>query len=533
MVRLHTLPIAAALAFVVKKAFASLGKVNYANGDVSANFLEHETGIFASGPRPEPSKIAQVPEKYIIAFDEDIDISNDKGKDNRDFLVELISDLYNRNGSKRISLIRFCGSNIKEQVKVRHSSEFLHFLGEDIRIKANVEPDVDGAGIGVALRQIRTILYPKLDRFLIGDTVKELEYADAVGKDVVVIIFTNGHVVRPHLAYNEAFDARRNGVRLFVVNRGGNSENFWTQLLGCHYSTCPNYISARAINPMAYIDVLVNRIVSTRARDAVCLEQWSEYKANEGQSDVKIMTSTLELYKTLLKESIGDGNLKGRTCKEQLEHVQKRQIMCYKDGCNPTVYSRTTFPELLTNTHGVESEGNVTDAISTVGGRDNRSQTLTDDSERTKKYISDLEDKLDFITEDNGVTSSGEKVLKEESDEPTYKQLNYYDKKGVVIPEETQVQFSNDGEHLSLSANHHTQHRREARRSGRKGTILIGCVCFIIVCSVVAGTYVSLSQQDSFQLDAEDGDFLDGSSGGKDEEPESQQIIDANNQVWA
>ncbi|GFE56114.1 hypothetical protein BaOVIS_034790 [Babesia ovis] len=120
-----------------------------------------------------------------------------------------------------------------------------------------------------------------------------------------------------------------------------------------------------------------------------------------------------------------------------------------------------------------------------------------------------------------------------------YEQLEYYDKQGVLISDlfstthDLQTQLLKNGDHNPAAGNHNTPHRREARRSGRKGTILIGCVCFIIVCSVVAGTYVSLSQQDSFQLDAEDGDFLDGSSGGKDEEPESQQIIDANNQVWA
>ncbi|GFE56115.1 thrombospondin-related adhesive protein [Babesia ovis] len=245
-----------------------------------------------------------------------------------------------------------------------------------------------------------TIFYPKSDKFLVGDTVKELEYADAVGKDVVVIIFTNGHVVGPQLAYNEAFDARRNGVRLFVVNRGGKSENFWTQLLGCHYSTCPNYISARTINPIVYLDLLVSRIVSKSARDAVCLEKWTEYVPNQVPSDVKIMTSTLESFKTLVKESIDERNNRGRTCDEQLKNVQSRQIMCYKEGCNPTVYSRTTFPELLSKKSDAQSgtSDNVREATGAEEDRNEREESLPADSEQAEKYLRDLEAKLDVVS---------------------------------------------------------------------------------------------------------------------------------------
>ncbi|EDO06242.1 Thrombospondin-Related Anonymous Protein 4 (TRAP4) [Babesia bovis T2Bo] len=544
MVKFHTLSVAAILAIASSNTiFATFRSNGKTFGDESVSLLEHESTSLSRGPRPTEDQISQLPKNVFFLLDNSIDMSIETGEENRHFLSEFFKLLKKYEGIN-VSLIRYNSEEPLGSTKALTNGE-LKKLSDNIPTKMPFDIGVVPTGIGAALKQIKT-LYPGHENFLVGNTITELEYAKALGKDIVVIVFTTGHVIDPHLAYDEAFDARRNGVRFYVINRGGKAENYWTQLLGCHYNTCLSYIRAKITRPSLYLDVLVNRVVSKRAKDAVCLEVWTDYKPNTEKSDVRIMTSTLKLYKTLLTGSFGERNIKGLTCDEQLKDMQKRQIFCYSNKCAPTIYSRS-YVDLAIQRLNAKDFKEVLDESSYRSRRlqsvekHNEQQT---GSQETLSGSARVETSLESSVPSSYVAELGE------SDTETYKQLEYIDKNGVTIfdneptvvvdtPEyvqkvhEREMKSGEEAIHLPNSGTHHPPHHRKgANGSGKKTTIVVGIICLVVICAVIAGAYLSLSQQESVELTSEEGDFLNDTTGGQPEVLETQQVVDAENKTW-
>ncbi|GIX64539.1 thrombospondin-related adhesive protein [Babesia caballi] len=193
---------------------------------------------------------------------------------------------------------------------------------------------------GEALRFMRNSMYPNSDKYLLNDRTTELQLENAAGKDTVVILISSGMVDDKELALQEAFDARRNGVTLFVVEMSHKAEKFWTRLLGCrNYNDCPHYISSSRRTLPSRVGYLMRLIRSHHRKDALCLEDWSEYTTCSKPCDGGTKTSTLQGYQTLLTHSVYSAEGRGRTCDDQLRNIKVRQMLCNMQPCQPTTRS--------------------------------------------------------------------------------------------------------------------------------------------------------------------------------------------------
>ncbi|GFE54573.1 thrombospondin-related adhesive protein, putative [Babesia ovis] len=334
MVRLHTLPIAATLALLFTSVATVYGQNDYED---SAAFVDQQVDVARRYPRSYAGKgfnHASGLDFIVLVQNTSQQRKTTGGKSIRDYVKEVVKSISSSNGTNRLSLVGF-STGATKWLSRRHINKdnVRHVIARIDKLFERRIPSTE-ANLGSALKFVREHLYSNSSKYLLNDTTTELELEKAPGKDTVLFIITNGNVLEHDLALKEAFDARRNGAQLFVVNTGVTAENFWSQLLGCrHTYNCINYVAKYNGNAMVRIRNSIKRVCSQSGRDAVCFEDWSPYSECSKPCDAGVMTSKLQGYRTLVAQ-VKDREYVGRTCQEQLRDVKEKQLMCNMQSCD-------------------------------------------------------------------------------------------------------------------------------------------------------------------------------------------------------
>ncbi|GFE54594.1 thrombospondin-related adhesive protein, putative [Babesia ovis] len=334
MVRLHTLPIAAALALLFTSVATVYGQNDYED---TAAFVEQDDGLFPKGLRSLARNSSGIKD-YVIAVENTIQFTQTFwDKELHPFVNQLVKRLAATNGRKTITLVDYSTIINRWFTRKTITKDTLPQVEKQIETLFLTRRKTTTANLGHALKNMRKDLYANGYKYLINDFRTELSIDNAAGKDTVVFIITSGEDANTEYALKEALNDRRNGVTYFVIDAGARNEKFWGQLVGCRYHySCPNYIMSRTLNATKDLDHIINQLSKKTVKDAVCYEQWSDFSECSKPCGTGIMTSVFQGYRTLLTHS-RDSISVGLSCKEQLENVKTKQMLCNMHPCKKSV----------------------------------------------------------------------------------------------------------------------------------------------------------------------------------------------------
>nr|ADD11985.1 thrombospondin-related anonymous protein [Babesia gibsoni] len=296
---------------------------------------------------------------YVIAVEDTTHFGEEFWKTELHSFVKLLAyGLSATKGTNTLSLVRY--SNTVEKVLDRTliNRNNARKLGLVVDQLFDKKPTSRKAHPGAALKFMRENVYPNHDRFVRRGDTTTLSVENAAGKDTVVIMVNSGSVSDSALALEEALYARRNGVTIFSLDIGERSSGFWKQVVGCRAGhRCLKYMSALNQELLEKVGTMVRNLCEPDGRDAVCLEEWSEYTACSKPCGIGLKTSTLKGHKTLLTTTNGANGIKGRTCEEQLANIKTKQLLCNTKQCNRHPYPANTMHH-SSHTDGLPSGAN-------------------------------------------------------------------------------------------------------------------------------------------------------------------------------
>ncbi|CDR95119.1 hypothetical protein BBBOND_0202760 [Babesia bigemina] len=358
------------------------------------------------------SYMSGVGKDYIIALELMSRLSNTSwNKKLSAFVKQLVQALSKLNGKNRLSLVTFNSTSEIWLDRGFINNETVRSVGKRIDKMFESMTLVEEAKPGEALEFLRQSVYNNGDKYLLNDKTTNLDLNSAAGKDTVVFIITSGAAGDKELAMQEAFDARRNGVTLLVIEIGIRSEKFWASIVGCrqHFG-CPQYITTHRKDLMSKVEQVMKQVRSHRRKDAICHEEWSEYSACSEPCGTGIKTSTLISFKTLLSPSNGKGEIIGRTCEKQLQNVKVRQMLCNMQPCrgSRSVGLNHGIGGFIQTTSGNMGNGNTSPLV-------NKYPSLIDMDAETMDEEDD--DDLDDLEEDEEDDDHDQQGLNDDDDE--------------------------------------------------------------------------------------------------------------------
>ncbi|CDR95123.1 hypothetical protein BBBOND_0202800 [Babesia bigemina] len=309
---------------------------------------------------------------YIVALD---DSSKLKGvvdyEKVRSFVKMLAYSLSATVGTNTLSLVSYDKTAREVLGRTIIDKDNIRSVAVKIDEMFDTENSAEEANPGAALKFLREKVYEDREKYLVDDKTSEMRFVDAPGIETIVFLITTGKVADEVLASNEAFNARRNGVTLFVVEIGKESEKFWPAVMGCRYHyACPKYFTTSASNIMGVVGRVITNVCRSDGRDAVCLEAWSDYTPCSVPCGSGVQTANLLGFTQLLGPSNGEGEGKGRSCKDLLKNVKVKQVLCNTQRCG-------TDGSPIAAVGGVDSVGHA----STELPKDGVSGVRTDEAE--------------------------------------------------------------------------------------------------------------------------------------------------------
>ncbi|EDO06244.1 Thrombospondin-Related Anonymous Protein 2 (TRAP2) [Babesia bovis T2Bo] len=338
--KFHALSLWAILGLVGTKF--SLSHAQYENNhnssllDVPISFLSKLTGLVGSAKKAQPDSTARATDAthFIILAQSGSNLRSKNGNNAiHEFVNEVTNSIAALNGNNRISLVDFSGITTKWLTKRKINKETIRHINFKIDKMFERKHRNIHANLGAALKFLREHLYDNGNSYILNDTTTELAFGNTLGKNTVVFIFTAGYVGDQDSALKEAFEARRNGVRFYVINAGVKSDSCLSQLVGCrHNYHCPNYVATYTADALNKVRNIVKRIGTDHTRDAVCFEEWSPYSSCSKPCGTGMMTSQLLQYRTVVSPSRDNGFF-GRTCDEQFSGVKTKHLMCNMQSC--------------------------------------------------------------------------------------------------------------------------------------------------------------------------------------------------------
>ncbi|KAK1442691.1 hypothetical protein BgAZ_302090 [Babesia gibsoni] len=349
---------------------------------------------------------------YVIAVEDTTHFGEEFWKTELHSFVKLLAyGLSATKGTNTLSLVRY--SNTVEKVLDRTliNRNNARKLGLVVDQLFDKKPTSRKAHPGAALKFMRENVYPNHDRFVRRGDTTTLSVENAAGKDTVVIMVNSGSVSDSALALEEALYARRNGVTIFSLDIGERSSGFWKQVVGCRAGhRCLKYMSALNQELLEKVGTMVRNLCEPDGRDAVCLEEWSEYTACSKPCGIGLKTSTLKGHKTLLTTTNGANGIKGRTCEEQLANIKTKQLLCNTKQCNRHPYPANTMHH-SSHTDGLPSGANEYTAAYQNGEGD-----VVDTMVEGK---TDEEEESDEPGDEMGVTTNEDDEEEEEMEDQT------------------------------------------------------------------------------------------------------------------
>nr|AEV43295.1 thrombospondin-related anonymous protein [Babesia gibsoni] len=349
---------------------------------------------------------------YVIAVEDTTHFGEEFWKTELHSFVKLLAyGLSATKGTNTLSLVRY--SNTVEKVLDRTliNRNNARKLGLVVDQLFDKKPTSRKAHPGAALKFMRENVYPNHDRFVKRGDTTTLSVENAAGKDTVVIMVNSGSVSDSALALEEVLYARRNGVTIFSLDIGERSSGFWKQVVGCRAGhRCLKYMSALNQELLEKVGTMVRNLCEPDGRDAVCLEEWSEYTACSKPCGIGLKTSTLKGHKTLLTTTNGVNGIKGRTCEEQLANIKTKQLLCNTKQCNRHPYPANTMHH-SSHTDGLPSGANEYTAAYQNGEGD-----VVDTMVEGK---TDEEEESDEPGDEMGVTTNEDDEEEEEMEDQT------------------------------------------------------------------------------------------------------------------
>ncbi|GIX64514.1 thrombospondin-related adhesive protein [Babesia caballi] len=509
---------------------------------------------------------------YVIALDNTFFVDTKWSSEIHAFVKLLTYALTATGGNNTLAVAKFATTTEKVMDRTPLNRDFAKDLGAKIDAMFDTPASIGVANVGEALRFMRKNLYTDSSNYLLNDRTTELQLENAAGKDTVVILISSGMVDDKELALQEAFDARRNGVTLFVVDTSRDSMRFWGQFLGCrYYFSCPNHVTTYRQSVLKTTGYFLRRICSQNGKDAVCQETWSNYSACSKPCDVGIMTAQLQSYRTLLTRGTGSNRNVGRTCEEQMKNVKTKQLLCNVQSCSQTTHGEiggdnfapseasSGYPDVISessvvNINGRDVAGGSAYDLQEEEPVGEKNYQHTPQAIQEPQYVTPSQD-WDFV---GGETLDADTLtrttLPTDDDDAIHGLVDsdpdYLDGKGHVITGDTQkadtvddeaassshgkrVEFITEpAENITGGAKHITVGRKTHKTMGKK-TIIGGIVILVALCAIVTAGCLAYPRKNRKQVVAYDEtQFLTGDAEDNGDVEENYKVSDPNSDQW-
>ncbi|KAK1938481.1 p18 protein [Babesia divergens] len=518
---------------------------------------------------------------YVIAVEDTSSIDKGYWENELHAFVKLfVYALSATRGTNTLSLIKYSSSPEKVLDRSLMNRNDARKLGLVIDQMFAKKSSVPYALPGRALKFMREHVYPNVNHYISTSDTREVSVDQTAGKDTVVIIINSGSVHDSTLALDEAFYARRNGVTFFSLEIGEKSAAFWKQLTGCRRGyKCLYYTPVFRRELFERVGLFLRNVCQPDGRDAVCLEEWSEYTACSQPCGVGIMTSTLKGFKTLISHTAGRSGVTGRTCESQLETIRTKQKLCNLHRCDrPAPRSREekdlrsvenvsrrepVSPAVIEDGNGTVIDSVLDEVLPVPDMKGPAQETaagapLSDMNENMTPSNDgapgvDIADPTVSEPYDTAETRSPRDSEAESVDvDGDYMNSEFPERRGNHIPDMPNVQPESDPliDRPGSMEREYGHSRGGSRRSRNvdteesanqypfyikhMGLIMMYTAAFAVVCIIGGGCYTAFSKRrDRVSLVVEESAFLNDTIGGHDESAESYRVAGANDGMWA